>query len=321
MQQLSDEAVTLITEDIRDARIRLGVSMKVAAASASLEPCVYRAIEEGTHSADGMNLGIVRLVARRLGLKELRIAYVEENNSYIRWDISETGPLTLFVDTSHLDFEKLREEIVWTTPSQILTLTARYDFNKVSRSRRLADKQLMELWITSVFSLCCVPGRNYYVRLAESDPPDAEVLALGDAGEVNRIGIEITQHGVHSPGLTELIRKKLRFRLPTGTIIVIFVAQAEYVSLPDLKEVIDHNNPHNQQICIVGQSQEPHQFKFATYGGDKPSDPKENWWSVKDFDDRDASRGYRGYEGVMYMPKGPVARQQLLFVKNLALDR
>ena len=36
--------------------------------------------------------------------------------------------------------------------------------------------------------------------------------------------------------------------------------------------------------------------------------------------DRHASHGYRGYEGVVFMPKGPVARPEPLFVKNLALD-
>ena len=263
----------------------------------------------------------VWLAARHLGLKDLRLSYDEDSDIYWKLDISQRGLPTIFVDTVHWDFEKLREENVWINPSQVLALPARYDFNNVLRSRRSADKQLIELWITSVFSLSCNRDRNYYVRLSESDPPDAEVLAIGDAGEVIWTGIEITQHGAHSPGLTELIRRKLRTRLPTGTIIVIFVEQAERISLLDLDTVMDHDNPHGQRICIVGRSQEPHQFKFAVPLDDRTSGSEEKGWVEVDFDDRDASRGYRGYEGVVYSPTSRFAQPQLLFVKNLALDR
>ena len=173
LQQLSDEMVTLITKDIRDARNRLGISVNVAAASASLEPCVYRAIEEGANSADETKLW---LVARRLGLKELRVSYFEEFDCYMKWDISRRGPQTFFVDTLDLDIKKLREEYVWVNPSQVLALLARYGPNKTLRSRLLVDKQLIELWIAAVFSLSCGSSQNCYVRLVESDPPDAEVL-------------------------------------------------------------------------------------------------------------------------------------------------
>ena len=320
MQQFSDKVFTLAAEDIRAARNRLGISVNLAAASASLEPCVYRAIEEGTSSADETNWSRMWLIARRLGLKELRLSYFEESDSYLKWDISKSEIATIFIDTWHWDIEKLRDENVWVNPAQVLALPARHDFDNVLRSRRLANKQLIELWIAAVYTLGYDRGRNYYVRLADSDPPDAEVLAISDVGTVNLFGIEITQHGPHSPGLTELIRKKLDTKLPTGTTIVIFVEQAERISFSDLQRVMDHDNPHSQRICIVGWSQEPHQFKFATYLDDKTSGPKGKKWRIQDFDDRDASHGYRGYEGVVFSPKGPAARQEPLFVKKLVLD-
>ena len=320
MQQFSDEVATLVAEDIRAARNRLGVSVNLAAASASLEPRVYRAIEEGTHSADAMNWERTRLAARRLGLKELRLSYVEDLDCYMKLDISGRGPRTTFVDTLGLDIKKLREEHVWVNPSQVLALLARYDPNKTLRSRRLVDKQLIELWIAAVYTLGCDRGRNYYVSLVESDPPDAEVLAISDAGKLNRISIEITRHGAHSPGLAEVIRKKLRTKLPPGTNIVILVEQAERVSLSDLQREIDHENPHRQPILIVGQSQEPHRFKFATPFDDETSDPEANGWVVTDFDGRDASHGYRGYEGIVYIPTSRFALPHPVFVKNLVLD-
>lgn len=320
MQQFSDEVATLVAEDIRAARISLGVSVNLAAASASLEPRVYRAIEEGTHPADETNWSRMWLVVRRLGLKELRLSYFEESDSYVKWDISKSGPATIFVDTWPWDLEKLREENVWVNPARVLALPTRYDFNKVLSSRQLADKQFIELWIAAVYTLGCDRGRNYYVRLAESDPPDAEVLAISGAGTVNPFGIEITRHGAHSPGLTEVIRKKLHDKLPTGTTIVIFVEQAECISFSDLQRVMDHDNPHSQRICIVEWSQEPHRFKFATPFGDETSNPEEKGWVETDFDVRDASHGYRGYEGVVFSPKGRAARQEPLFVKKLVLD-
>lgn len=323
VQQHMDEAITLIAEDIRNARIGLGVSVKIAAASAKLEPCVYRAIEEGTLSADEMAWDNVWLAARRLGLSELRLSHDADYDFYRKLDISQRGPLTAFIDAVLWNFEKLREEDVWVNPSQVLALPARdeFDFDKVLRSRQLADKQFIELWIAAVFTLCCDRGRNYYVKLAKSDPPDAELLAIGDAGEVIQHGIEITRHEAHSPGLVELIRKKLRTKLPTGTIIVILVEQPEHNASPVLSTVMDQDNPHGQRICIVGLSQEPHHFKFVTYRDDETSDPEEKGWLEMDIDVRAARPGCRGYEGVVYSPKSSVVPPQLLFVKNLVLDR
>lgn len=320
-QKISDEMFTLAAEDIRDARNRLGVSVELAAASACLEPCVYRAIEEGTTSANATNWNRMWLAARRLGLKELRISHVEEFDDYMKLDISRRVPTTIFVDTWDVDIKRLRKEHVWVNPSQVLALLECRDLIKTLRSRQSVDKQLIELWIAAVFSLSCDSSWAYYVRLAESDPPDAEVLAIGAAGEVNQFEIEITQHGPHSPGLAELLRKKLRTRLPAGTIIVVFVEQAERIWFSDLRRVVERDNPHSHSICIIGPSQEPNRFTYLVYLNDEMSDPEEKGLLVRDCDERDASRGFRGYEGIMYYSrKNRSARPNPVFVKNLVLD-
>ena len=323
MRQSLDEVVTLLAEDIRDARMRLGVSMTLVAEHAGLEPDVYRAIEEGRIPADETSLSGMVSAAYCLGLKDVRVSFFEEYQLFMKLDLSEEeGPLTFFVDTLHLNIKRLKKEHVWVNPSQVLTLLARDDPDKTLTSRRLIDKQLIELWVAAVYSLCYDRGQNYYVRLVERDPPDAEVLAIDDAGLWSRIGVEVTQHGSHSSGLIEVIKKKLRVKYSTGTVIVVLVEQAERFQISELSKVMQHGNPHSQQICIVGRSRESDKFQIVTYFGNKTSDSGESGLLVAELDEVEASKGFRGYEGIVFTPpESRFARPPLVFVRNLILDR
>ena len=267
LHDLAEEAFPLIAEDLRAARVGLGITSTVAAECAELDPTLYLALEEGSVVRNADNVGLIVSAAQRLGLEALRFSYVDEIQQYMKVDLSTDGRPTIFVDALRLDVSDLKEQALFVSPYRVLALVERIGFYRTFASRQPVDKQLIELWIAAVFTLCLDRGRDYYVRLVKDDPPDAEVLEIdGTDGYLSGIRVEVTQHGSHSKDLVDVIRKKLRMKYQEGTVLVVLVEQAENILVNDLDDFIRTNNPYNQRIYIIGGSKAPGSFKVVPWG-------------------------------------------------------
>ena len=322
-QYLIDEALPLIAKDLRSARVGLGITSATAAKLAELDPAIYSALEECTVARNVEKLGVMMSASRCLGLEAVRFSYVDEVQQYLKVDLSLDRPLTVFVDTLRLDVRDLKEQSVSVSPYHVLALVERIGFYETFASRQRVDKQLVELWIAAVFSLSLGSGRDYYVGLSRDDPPDVVVLAVdGIDGRIGEIAVEITQHGSHSNGLFDVIRKKLLNRYRDGTVLVVLVEQAEDVPVGDLDEFIRRNNPHSQRIFIIGGSAAPGTLKVVPLDGVNELAPSEIEWAEIRVDAKNASKGYRGYEGVVFKPPGSwFLPRHPVFVRGLELHR
>ena len=301
LQDLLDEAIPLMAEDLQAARARLGITLEVAADRAQMDPAVYLALEEGSVFSNIENVGLMMSAAKGLGLKEVRFSYVEEvQQQYMKVDLSVEGPLTIFLDTLRYDVRELKEQSLFVNPYQVLDLAERIGFYEIFESRQPADKQLIELWIAAVFTMCLDRSRDYYAGLIKDDAPDVEVLEIdGSTGSMKWIRLEITQHGRYSKGLVDVVGKKLRKKYEKGTILVVLVEQAENILINKLDDFIRANNPFNQEIFVIGGSETPGSFKVVPWGEVSNPTPSETAWLEIIVDAKNASRGYRGYEGVV----------------------
>ena len=323
LHDLLEEALPLLAEDLRAAREGLGITSTEAAERAELDPALYRALEEGVADSTADNVRVLVSAAERLGLEAMRISYFDEVEQYMKGDLSKDGPLTTFVDTLRLEVGELKEQAVFVSPRHVMAVVERIGFFKTLASRQLADKQLIELWIAAVFTLCLDRGQDYYVRLVNDDPPDAEVLGMdGAARQKSRIKVEISQHGRYSKGLVDVIEKKLRKKYQEGTVIVVLVERAESVPVADLDDFIRKNNPHDQRVVIIGGSETAGRFKVVPWQEVIEPTSGEPALLEMDVDAERASMGHRGYEGVVlpplwtrFLPSFPV------FVKKLELHR
>ena len=269
-----------MAEDLRAAREGLGITSTVAAGRAELDLALYRALEEGCAVRNTDNVALMMSAAQRLGMKEVRVTYADEVQQYMKVDLSAEGPLTVFLDTLRLDVQGLKEQAVFVSPYHVFALVERIGFDKTFASRQPVDKQLIELWITAVFTLCLNRSLDYYVRLVRDDPPDTEVLEInGMTGGLSIIRVEITQHGSHSKDLVNVIGKKLRKKYQEGTVLVILVEQAEVILVGELDEFIRKNNPHNQQVFILGGSKAPGTFTVVPWNEVTTPTPSEVAWS------------------------------------------
>ena len=186
-------------------------------------------------------------------MEAARFSYVDEVQQFMKVDLSTDGPQVIFLDSVRLDVRELKEQSVFISPHRVLALVEELGFFETLASRKLVDKQLIELWVAAVFTLVLDDGLDYYVKLARSDPPDVELLRVNAAeGHMDGIMLEITQHGTHSQDLFDVIGKKLRKRYQEGTVLVVLVEKAEEIPVVDLDEFIRANNPHNQHIVIIG---------------------------------------------------------------------
>ena len=318
-----EEAVLLLAEDLRTARRGLGITSTEAAERAELDPALYCAFEESSVVRSTDNVELMLTAARRLGMKDARVTYFDEVQQYIKVDLFPEGQLTIFVDTLRLDARDLKKESVFVSPSYVLALIERLGFEKILASRQPVDKQLIELWVSAVFSLCLNGDLDSYVRLVRDDPPDTEVLLINGTGENKGVvKVEITQHGSHSKGLVDLVGKKLRHKYSEETVLVVFVEQAERIFVPELDKFIQENNPHKQQIYMIGGAKEPGSFKVVPWDEVTKPTSGETAWSEINVDAQRASKGYRGYEGVVYDPPGSsFLPGHPVFVKEVELHR
>ena len=324
LNDLLQESFPLLAEDLRAARERLGISSSVAADCAELDPAIYRALEEGTCPRDVDNVGLMVSAAQSLGLEEVRFSYVDDvQHQYIKLDLSTDGPFVIFLDRLRFDVSELKEQAVYVSPYKVLDLVEFTGFYETVASRQPADKQLIELWTAAVFTLCLGRGGDYYVRLVRDDPPDAEVLEINAEGRNFRgFRLEITQHGSHSKDLLDVIGRKLRNRYQKGTIIVVLVEQAAEILINELHNFVRANNPYNLQIYVMGGSEAPGSFTVVPLREVTKPTPSETAWLEIGVNTNNASRGYCGYEGVVFRP--PESRflpPYPVFVKELELRR
>ena len=324
LDELLNEAIPLMAEDVREARARLGITSARAAKQAGLEAARYEALEKGGIRRSRHNASDLVSVARRLGLESVRASYVDEIGQYMRIDLAADGPLTVFIDALEADPAQLKDQGYFVNPYVILAFFESIDFYSTFESRNRVDKQVVEMWIAAVFTLCLDPGRNYYVRPVREDPPDVEVLVIDpENSAVSMIRVEITQHGKYSKSLLEVIGKKLVKRYEEGTVLVVLVEQSESLAVAALHEFIRKNNPHNYRIVIIGGAAKAGRYKVVPWQEVSSASPGEMAWMEMEVDARGARRGHRGYEGVVFKPPGMRRAPHAfpVFVKKVDLHR
>ena len=263
-------------------------------------------------------------VARSLGLESVRVSYVDEIGQYLRIDLLAERSLTVFVDHLKVDFAELKEQGYFVNASGVLALFERMGFQSILESRKPVDKQIFELWVAAVFTLCLGRGGDHYVGLVRDDPPDAEVVVVDqEPGALRMIRVEVTRHGRYSRGMLEVIGKKLLKRYHDGTVVVVLVEKSESFSAADLLEFIQSNNPHNQRIFIIGGGREQGTYKVIPCDKISSPTPDETAWMEVVVGESKASKGHLGYEGIMFKP--PYSRWvrsvNPVFVKKVELDR
>ena len=171
LDELLDEAIPLMAEDVREARARLGITSARAAKQAGLEAARYEALEKGGIRRSRHNASDLVSVARRLGLESVRASYVDEIGQYMRIDLAADGPLTVFIDALEADPAQLKDQGYFVNPYVFLAFFESIDSYSTFESRNRVDKQVVEMWIAAVFTLCLDPGRNYRLGLRVDGKP------------------------------------------------------------------------------------------------------------------------------------------------------
>ena len=324
LDEFLEEAIPLIAEDLREARVRSGMTSATAAKRGLLRVARYRALESGRIRRTKHNVASMISLARRLGLQSVRVSYVDVIRQHMKVDPSTDGSLTIFVDALEADFEELRKQGYFVSPYRIFALVDSIGFGSTLDSRKSIDKRIFEFWVAAVFTLCLDRDKDYYVRPIRADAPDAEVLVADrKTSTVGIIRVEITQHGRHSKSVFDVIGKKLRKRYQDGTVLVVLVEQSASLPVAELHEFVAKNNPHDQRIYIIGGSGKVGRFKVVPW--DKVTTPAagEKAWMEISVDTTDTSEGRCKYDGVVFKPPYTSRFRHVfpLFVRKMDLRR
>ena len=303
LDQFLGEAIPLVAEDLRDARARLGLAPARAAKRAGISASRYRMFESGRLRRTRQNFAAMIPVAERMGLESVRVSYVDFIDQYMRVDVTGNRRGTILIDTLDSSVAQLKDQSHFVSPHRLLDFVDREGVGSILDSRKHVDKQMVELWVTVIFTLCLDGNLEYYVRVVRNDPPDTEVLMVDketNAFQVMRV--EITQHGRYSTSVTEVIGKKLMKRYQDGTILLVLVEESQEFSVDDLYNFIQKNNPHRQRICIIGGAGKVGKFKVIPWGEVTVPTPGKKAWVEITVDTNDRSKGRCEYDGVVFKP-------------------
>ena len=313
-----------MAEDVRAFRKGLAMTSARAAKRARVSPSRYRALEGGELFRSPRIFSALVMVARRLGMESIRASYADEIGQYINIDLSNEGPMTVFIDALESDFSGLKDQGHFVTPSHIISLVERIGRASLINSRKTIDKQIAELWIAAVFTLGLSADSAYYVRPVREDPPDVEVLVLDRAnGYVSMIRIEVTRFTKYSKNVFEVIRKKLAKRYHEGTLIVVLVEESAGIAVGELFDFIRDNKLQNERVYIVGGGMKPQKIRFIPCY--EVLEPGTDELAIMDMEVcvDEASTGCLGYEGVVYRPpwNSSIQYPSPVFVKKITLTR
>ena len=252
IDSLLEEAIPLVAEDLREVRARLGLTSAAAAMRGGIGASRYRMFERG-RARSPEDLAEMISVAGRLGLASVRMSYVDLIDRHLRMSTAGNGSLPIHFDTLDASVADLWKQGYFVSPRRVLDFVNREGVGSIVDSRRRVDKALVELWVTAIYTLSLDDDRDYYVRMVRNDPPDTEVL-IDDkqTRSLDVMRVEVTQHGRYSTSLTEVVGKKLRKSYQKGTVLLVFVEEAQEFGVFDLYDFIRENNPHGHRVEIIG---------------------------------------------------------------------
>ena len=313
-----------MAQDVRAFRKGLAITSARAAKRARVSLTRYMALERGKVLRSPHNSSELMTVAQRLGMNSIRATYADEIGQFVNIGLSNDGPITVFIDALESDFPELKDQGHFVAASHVMSFVERIGRSLVLNSKKPIDKQIAELWIAAAFTLGLSADSAYYVRPVREDPPDVEVLVVDAANlDVSVIRVEVTRCTRYSQDVFEVIRKKLLKRYHEGTAIVVLIEESTSFSLRELYEFIRDNNLQKLRVYIIGGGMSPRTIKFIPCY--EVPEPGTDEMAIMDaeLDANHASKGYLGYEGVVYRPpwNSSVRYPFPLFVKKITLTR
>lgn len=302
MEYRFEETIRLVAEDLRAARFSVGLTSGRAASQAGVTKAQYRALEKGRVPGNQHILRKLVEVCRRLGLRSVRAAYVEEIGQYANIDLSRDRwkePLTAFVDVVEVEVARLQDIQCFVSPDAVFRFFERIGFQTMMASRKRADKQMVELLTGATFTLFLDESNDYNVMAVRDDPPDVEVLAVErETRALNTMKLEIAQVGKHSKSVFEVIGKKLGKIYEQGTVLVVVIEETERFLVADVHEFIQENNRHGQKVFILSGAGEAGKFRGLPCDTISRDGADNVEWMEKDAYQRDRNAGFLGLDGV-----------------------
>ena len=326
MEYSREENIRLAAEDLRAARVRLGITSGQAARRVGVAAAGYRALERGRVPSSQYILRKLVSVCRRLEMESVRVAYVEEIGQYANLDLSRDpwreSP-TAFLDVLEANVAELQEIECFISPAAVFGYLERIGFGATLASRKPADKQMVELLTGAVFTMFLDEVNDYYVKPVKDDPPDVEVLAVErDSRAFSTMKLEIVQDGKYSESVFEVIGKKLTKRYERGTVLVVVIEETEQFLVADLHDFIRDNNPHGMRIYVIGGTGRAGRFKGMPCDEITCDDADYFEWKEMEVDQRDRNAGFLGHDGVFCETSGFARFLQMpLFVREVKLSR
>ena len=324
LQAFVDVAVPLIAQDLKCARTKLGIATTGAAKKAGITSHIYKMIESGKVTKNVDTFATMISVARSLGLDSVRMLYVEEYETYMRYNLEKEQPFTLFVDSISSNVHEQREMGHFVSPYNIFRLADKIGMDTIIASQNAIDKEIFELWVTAVFSLS-LDSRNsaYYVRLVRDNAPDTEILEADfKESNIQIIKIEVTHYNKHSDNIYEIIKKKLTKRYDKNTVIVIYTSKNDEIYVNDLYDFIQKNNSDKRQIDIVTGTCDRNIARIIPCGKIKSDEKTIEWAEIKIDLAKNKAMRYK-YDGVIYKARylRGYHTQFPVFIKEIGLSR
>lgn len=324
IHQLIADAIPIIAEDLKDARMSLGITPAKAARKVGINTVRYRRLESGKVARNKENVARMISVARSLGMDSVRVTYVDELQKYMKIDISDKQYFSIFIDSLSSNISELKDMGHFVSPYNIFALVDEIGLDSILECKNSIDKEIFELWVTALFSLGMDShNQAHYVRPVRDNVPDTEILtAKYESGDIQETKIEITQYRKHSENIYEIIKKKLMKRYDEDTVVVVLADKKEEIYVADLYEFIHKNNSDNRRLYIIGGVGDENRMKIVPCGEIKSTLDEKEWVEIN-IDVGNRKKVRNRYDGVIF--KVPFMKRfhrvVPVFVREISLSR
>lgn len=310
--------ISVMSRDMRRARRRLELEEADAAERVGVSVAEYSRIERARVPKNGEGFARMMTVARRLGVRALRLEYLRSYRTHLGVELS-ADRLVMFLERLSSDISRARAQGYYVSPYNVVAVVESAGLGAVLDGDSAGDQALFSLWMTTILMRCRESDQDRYLRLVRDSVDRTEVLTADiDSGAVGKEGIQVARHDTSAGDICQKMKTLFELEGAEDRTTVVFATGDGEVEVADLRALM--RSYSNRDAYLVTGTRETNGVRVIPCGLLGSEDECAEWPEISINLAKVPAR-YE-YDGVAcVVAGGPAGAELPLFIRELELTR